>query len=106
MTVVGEKRPSGEGRASGSSWPTAAVRNGPTRRRCVSTQNVTIQPPTIGFSAHMSPPSVLMAVPGLRVTLGRYAAGTRQAWHTDKRSRISFVLRGEFYEEGPTGGFL
>jgi AraC family transcriptional regulator len=35
--------------------------------------------------------------------LGRYAASFRQGWHRDCHSRITFVLRGAFSEDGPRG---
>lgn len=46
---------------------------------------------------------VVLASGGLSVAICRYAPGERHALHTDARSRVSFLLRGSYREEGKPG---
>jgi AraC-like DNA-binding protein len=50
--------------------------------------------------------SVVLAGFDLSVAVARYAPGERMAWHTDERSRISFVVRGSYREESRHRGVV
>ncbi|MEZ6023222.1 MAG: hypothetical protein R3C16_07405 [Hyphomonadaceae bacterium] len=46
---------------------------------------------------------VLLSAGSLAVAVCRYAPGERHGRHTDAHSRISFLLRGGYHEEGRPG---
>ena len=46
---------------------------------------------------------LLMEAPSLRVAVCHYAPGERHKVHTDRHSRVSFLLRGGYREEGRSG---
>lgn len=46
---------------------------------------------------------VLLSAERFRVAVCRYASGERHTLHTDLHSRISFLIRGDYREEGRSG---
>ena len=46
---------------------------------------------------------LLMEAPDLRVAVCHYAPGESHKVHTDRHSRVSFLLRGGYREEGSSG---
>jgi AraC-like DNA-binding protein len=51
----------------------------------------------------MAGKSVVLATGGLAVAICRYAPGESHGLHTDTHSRVSFLLRGGYREEGKLG---